>query len=82
MHVELAIGDTKVLASDGECRGQQNFQGFGLSLATATPAEAERHFNALGEGGRVIVPLAQTPFAARFGMVADRFGVTWLVVTQ
>lgn len=79
MHSSLRIGDTTVLASDGRCLGQPNFQGFALSLTAPDVAEAERLFAALGDGGEVRMPLAQTFFSPRFGMVADRFGVTWMV---
>ncbi len=79
MHASLRIGDTKVLASDGRCLGQPKFQGFALSLTVPDIAEAERLFGVLGDGGTVQMPLAQTFFSPRFGMVADRFGVTWMV---
>ena len=79
MHMALRIGDTTVLASDGPCQGQQNFQGFALSLTVANEAEADRRFAALADGGQVQMPLAKTFFSPRFGMVADRFGVSWMV---
>jgi PhnB protein len=79
MHAAVRIGDTMVLASDGRCLGQPTFQGFALSLTAADAAEAERLFAALGEGGTVQMPLAETFFSPRFGMVADRFGVPWMV---
>lgn len=79
MHMSLRIGDTTVLASDGRCMGKPSFQGFALSLTVADEAEAERVFGALGEGGQVQMPLAKTFFSPRFGMVADRFGVPWMV---
>ncbi len=79
MHASLRIGDTTVLASDGRCLGQPNFQGFALSLTVPDVAEAERLFAALGDGGEVRMKLAETFFSPRFGMVADRFGVTWMV---
>ncbi len=79
MHANLRIGDTTVLASDGRCLGQPNIQGFALSLTVADAAHAEQLFTALGDGGEVRMPLAQTFFSPRFGMVADRFGVTWMV---
>ena len=82
LHAELRIGDTKVMASDGECRGKPSFLGFTLALSVATIEEAERLFAALGKDGRVQLPLAPTPFAARFGMLFDRFGVSWSVVSQ
>jgi PhnB protein len=80
MHASLRIGDATVLASDGRCAGQPAFQGFALSLDAPNEAEAERLFGALSDGGQVQMPLDKTFFASRFGMVADRFGVTWMVI--
>lgn len=82
MHMRFRIGDTEILASDGQCRGQQSFQGFALSLTAANPAEAERLFGALSDGGQVQMPLAKTFFSPSFGMVADRFGVSWMVYVE
>ena len=80
MHASLRIGDTTVMASDGECQGRANFGGISLSLTASDEAEAERLFNALADGGQVRVPLTKTFFSPRFGVVADRFGVPWMVV--
>ena len=52
MHAELRIGDTSVMASDGQCQGRPEFQGFSLSLTAADAAEADRLFAALGDGGQ------------------------------
>jgi PhnB protein len=82
MHMSFRVGDTTVLASDGRCQGQPNFQGFSLTLTAADDAEAERLFNALADGGQVQMPLAKTFFSSRFGMVADRFGVPWMVLVK
>ncbi len=79
MHAALRVGDAMVLASDGRCLGQPSFQGFALSLTAANDAEANRVFASLAEGGQVQMPLAKTFFSPRFGMVADRFGVSWMV---
>jgi PhnB protein len=79
MHASFRIGETTVLASDGRCQGAPSFQGFALSLTVPTEAEAERLFGALGDGGQVQMPMAKTFFSPRFGMVADRFGVCWMV---
>jgi PhnB protein len=68
-----------VLGSDGRCLGQPDFRGFALSLTAANDAEADRLFAALAEGGQVQMPLSKTFFSSRFGMVADRFGVSWMV---
>ena len=79
MHAALRIGDTMVLGSDGRCLGQPDFRGFALSLTAADEAEADRLFAALAEGGQVQMALSKTFFSPRFGMVADRFGVSWMV---
>lgn len=80
MHMSLRIGDTTVMASDGGCGGHASFQGFALTLTVADEAEAERMFAALSDGGTVQMPLGKTFFSPRFGMVADRFGVAWMVI--
>jgi PhnB protein len=82
MHASLKIGDSTVLASDGRCSGQPRFEGFSLSLTAPDEAEAERLFAALGEGGQVQMPLARTFFSPRFGVVADRFGVSWMIYVE
>jgi len=80
MHACLRIGDTAVMASDGRCMGKPSFQGFALSITVPNEGEAERLFAALGDGGQVQMPLTKTFFSPRFGMVGDRFGVSWMVV--
>jgi PhnB protein len=82
MHATLRIGDTTVSVSDGRCDGAPSFQGFALSLTVPNDAEAQRLFTALGQGGRVQTPLAKTFFSSQFGMVADRFGVLWIVYVR
>ena len=81
MHMALRIGDTLVLASDGACLGKPVFQGVSLALTMDSEAEAERAFAALADGGQVQMPMASTFFAKRFGMLADKFGVAWMVLT-
>jgi len=80
MHAAFRVGDTKVMASDGNCTGRPSFQGFSLSLTAADEAAAKRLFAALADGGQVQMPLAKTFFSPAFGMVADRFGVSWMVL--
>ena len=80
MHASLNIGDTQVMASDGMGSGKPNFQGISLSLNPETETEAKRLFDALADGGQVQMPLGKTFFSPAFGMVADRFGVSWMVV--
>ena len=79
MHMALRIGDTTVLASDGSCKGKPNFQGISLSLTVKDAAEAAKVFAALSDGGQVQIPLGKTFFSPSFGMVADKFGVGWMV---
>jgi PhnB protein len=79
MHMSFRIGETAVLASDGRCQGRPSFQGFSLSLTVPHDAEAERLFAALADGGQVQMPLTKMFFSPRFGMVADRFGVSWMI---
>ena len=81
-HAVLRVSDTVVLASDGQGAGQTDFSGFSLSLTASDDASAERLFSALSDGGNVQVPMAPTPFASRLGLVADRFGVPWMVASQ
>src|SRR5262249_54697033 len=80
MHSAFHIGDAQTLASDGQCAGKPNFQGFSLSVTAKDAVEADRMFGALAEGGQVRMPLGKTFFASRFGMVADRFGIGWMVI--
>lgn len=81
MHARVRIGDTVIFAGDGQCRGDgmSHFDGFGLSLTVANEAEADRMFNGLLEGGKVMMPLGKTFFSPRFGMIADKFGIMWMV---
>jgi PhnB protein len=80
MHAAMRIGETEVMASDGRAMGKPEFKGVTLSLSASNEAEADRLFNALGDGGQVQMPIGKTFFSPRFGMVADRFGVSWMVI--
>lgn len=82
IHASLRIGDLTVMASDGRCRGEPSFGGFSLSLTVPDRAAADRLAAALAEGGAVQMPLAETFFSPSFGMVADRFGVSWMIVVE
>jgi PhnB protein len=82
MHANVRIGETSILVSDGRCQGKPNFEGFALTITASTEAEADRVFGALADGGTVQMPLAKTFFSPRFGMLADRFGVMWMVIVQ
>ena len=80
MHAAFRIGDTLIMASDGRCEGRPSFQGFALTISVRDEAEAKRTFTRLSEGGQVQMPLAKTFFSPCFGMLADRFGVNWMVI--
>src|SRR4051812_23547462 len=80
MHASFRLAETTVMASDGRCGGQPELRGFSLSLTVASKEDADRVFAALAEGGHVHMPLGKTFFAPRFGIVADRFGVSWRVI--
>jgi PhnB protein len=80
MHSAFHIGDTQIMATDGQCSGKASFTGITLTLNAASNAEAEKLFKALSQGGKVNMPMSETFFAHRFGMVADKFGVGWMVL--
>ena len=80
MHSAFRIGDTQLMATDGQCSGKASFSGIALTLNANSNAEAEKLFNALAQGGKVNMPMSETFFANRFGMVADKFGVGWMVI--
>src|SRR5678815_1578318 len=80
LHASFRVGDTVLMASDGRCEGKPVFKGFSLSLQVPTETEANRLFKALADGGQVQMPLTKTFFSPGFGMVADRFGVTWMLM--
>ncbi|HWM91438.1 MAG TPA: VOC family protein [Thermoanaerobaculia bacterium] len=78
LHASFNIGDTMVMASDSPGEAQK-IQGFSLALSVPDEAEAQRLFSALSDGGQVQMPLSKTFFSPSFGMVADRFGVSWMI---
>ena len=82
MHACFKIGDSEVMASDGDCADKAGFSGVTLSIQVNSEAEAARAFGALSKGGMVKMPLGKTFFSPSFGMLDDRFGVSWMVVTM
>jgi PhnB protein len=82
MHASLRIGDARIMASDGQCQGKPHFDGFSLSITAKDEADAKRIFGALSEGGQVRMPLTKTFFSPSFGMLADRFGLGWMVIVE
>jgi PhnB protein len=82
MHMSMRIGDRILMGADAPPQHQSKPQGFCVCVATKDAAEAEKVFNALGEGGQVTMPLAETFWSPRFGMLIDRFGIPWMVNTN
>jgi PhnB protein len=82
MHSSFKIGDTVLMASDGMASGKPEFKGVSLSIGAKSDAEAKRFFDALSDGGMVQQPLIKTFFSSSFGMVADKFGVNWMIVVM
>lgn len=82
LHSSFRVGETILLATDGECSGKPDFQGISLSITADNEAAADRLYAALADGGQVKMPLSKTFFSPRFGMLADRFGVPWMVYVQ
>jgi PhnB protein len=82
MHASLKIGDTRVMASDGRNTGNPKFDGFALSVDAKDAADADRLFNGLSAGGKIIMSLDKTFFSPRFGMTQDKFGVNWMVIVE
>ncbi len=82
MHSSLRIGDSELMATDGECTGRGGFTGISLALSGRDDAETARLFEALAEGGKVEMPLTPTFFSSSFGMLSDRFGVRWMLITE
>jgi len=82
MHSCFKLGDQRIMASDGHAKGKPEFKGFALSLSVKTEGEADKVFAALGDGGKVEMPLGKTFFSPKFGMVQDKFGVGWMVLVE
>lgn len=79
LHAVLEIGESTLMASDALAPGAAPpMSGFSITLHTATPAENERLFMALAEGGKIAMPLQETFWAKSFGVVVDRFGLPWM----
>ena len=79
MHASLTIGQQALMAGDVAPERYDQPKGFSLSLQMHDTSEADRVFKELANGGRIVTPLEQTFWAARFGMVVDRFGIPWLI---
>jgi PhnB protein len=79
MHAELKIGESTLLFSDGRGESKTSFENFSLTIIVEDPPTAERLFASLAEDGEIIMPVAKTFYSPAFGMLSDKFGVTWMV---
>ena len=79
MHGSITVGGQVLMGGDVVADRYQQPQGFSLSIQLQSTSEAERIFQELAAGGTILMPLEQTFWAARFGMVVDRFGIPWLI---
>ena len=79
IHARLVVGDQVLMGSDAPPDHFEKPQGFSVTLGIDNPIEAERLFNALAENGTVRMPIQQTFWAERFGMLVDRFGIPWMI---
>jgi PhnB protein len=68
--------------SDGECHDKADFKGFSLTISAKNEADADKYFNALSAGGQVRMPMSKTFFSPKFGMLADKFGVGWMILVE
>jgi len=79
MHARLVLGDHLLMGSDAPPEHYEPAKGFSVSFSVDDPKDAERIFNALAEKGTVRMPLQQTFWAVRFGMLVDQFGIPWMI---
>ncbi len=79
MHATIALGDQTLMGCDAPPDHYDEPKGFAVALHTSNPAEAERAFNELSQGGTVKMPMQETFWAKRFGMLVDQFGIPWMV---
>ena len=82
MHANITIGETQLMASDGLGPELPRFEGFSLSVSMPDAVTAGRVFSALEDGGQVQMPIGETFFAPCFGMVTDRFGISWMIIVN
>jgi PhnB protein len=82
IHARMTVGDHVLMGSDAPPDRYAPMKGFAVSFTADSPADAERIFKALSEKGAVEMPIQQTFFAVRFGMVVDQFGTPWMITCE
>jgi PhnB protein len=80
LHARMSLGGTDLMGAD--IPQAEVMRSAYLSLIVDNDAEAERIFAALAGGGQILMPIAETFFATRFGQVRDRFGINWMILHQ
>ena len=79
LHARMTVGKDVLMASDAPPGRQQQPQGFSVSLEVNDPKEAERIFHALADKGQIRMPIQETLWAQRFGMLVDQFDIPWMI---
>ncbi len=79
MHAEFKLRGTTIFASDGNASGKPEFKGFALNILAKDPDDARRLFDALADGGKIMMPFGPTFYSPAFGMTSDKFGMNWMV---
>jgi len=82
IHAQIKIGESTMMGADAPPDRFQPTHGIAVTLEADSQGDAERMFNALADGGSVQMPMDKTFFAAKFGMLRDRFGIPWMVICE
>jgi len=80
LYARMELGETDLMAADVPPERFQPMRSAYLSLAVTTPDEAERIYTLLADGGQIFMPMQETFFAFRFGMLRDKFGTSWMIL--
>ena len=79
MHTRFEVGDNVLMGADACSERFEAPRGISISINLKDPVEAERIFRGLSEGGKVTMPIEETFWAVRFGMLVDQFGIPWMI---
>jgi PhnB protein len=79
MHARLTVNDQVLMGSDAPPDHYQQPKGISVALQVKNAADAERAFQALAENGTIQMPIQETFWAVRFGMLVDQFGIPWMI---
>ena len=79
MHVRIVVGDSILMGSDSPPQYWTASGGFAISYSVDTPEEGKKIFDALSDGGQIVMPLEKTFWSEAFGMLEDKFGISWMI---